>query len=385
MAKRKQPRSKKGSVSVTIRNGMLLLRWRHLNKRPQLSLGLADNPLNQHKARGIAARIEADLLTGHYDPSLEKYQIGNRQQQPSAAPSTVELFEQFTAKKRLEGVSGQAITTKYHALRSNIARYGEDITSPDQARQLVNMLRARQSPLTSNQNLVLLKSFGEWLLKQHHIEENIFKPIRPLKSSHTSVQDRTPFTKEELLLFLETMRIHPTGYQYYDFTIVLFLLGLRPSEAIGLRWCHVNLDRKEVIIRESLSRAADGRSSGRARQRKDTKTGKTRVLPLNERLLMLFAGRKTANAKPDDLIFTTPTGKPIDDRMFRERYWRRICESAGIPYRPPYAARHTFISHGIEYKRWTPHQAASMAGHSSTRMVSEVYGHMMDMPELPDF
>ena len=385
MAKRKQAKNKKGTVSVNVRNGMLRLRWRHLGKQEQLSLGLADTPLNQRLAEGKAAQIKADLLNGEYDATLAKYRVIDQPNSTSAAPSTVELFEQFTAQKRREGVSGQAIATKYNSLRSNIARYGEDIISTEQAYQLVAMLRDRQSSRTANQNLVLLKSFSDWLVNKQHLQQNIFESIKPLKSSNINVQDRTPFTKEELLLFLETMRTHPTGYQYYDFTVVLFSLGLRPSEAIGLRWCHVNLDRQEVVIRESLSRSEDGRSSGGARQRKSTKTGTSRVLPLNDRLLVLFAGRKTATAQPDDLIFTTATGRPIDDRMYCRRYWRRICEEAGIAYRPPYAARHTFVSHGIEYKRWSPHQAASMAGHSSTRMISEVYGHMMDTPELPDF
>lgn len=42
----------------------------------------------------------------------------------------------------------------------------------------------------------------------------------------------------------------------------------------------------------------------------------------------------------------------------------------------------TVISHGIE-QGLTPQQAASIAGHSSTRMVNEVYGHMITKPKLP--
>ena len=385
MARRKQQRSKKGDVSVSARNGMLRLRWRHLGKQEQLSLGLSDTPLHRHLAAGRAAQIKADLVTGEYDPTLAKYQLTAQSDQTNAVPSTVELFERFTEKKRREGVSELAIATKYSALQANIARYGSDITTTDGARQMVNLLRGRQGKITANQNLILLKSFGEWMKEQQYIGENIYRVIRPLKGSHTNTQDRTPFTTEELLLFLETMRIHPVCYKYYDFCVVLFSLGLRPSEAIGLRWRHINLERGEVVICESLGRSADGRSAGSARQRKGTKTGNSRVLPLNDRLRSLFAGRKTASSQADDLVFTSATGKPIDDRMFRQRYWRRICEEAGIPYRPPYAARHTFISHGIEYKRWSPHQAASLAGHSSTRMVSATYGHMIDTPELPDF
>ena len=385
MAKRKQKRSQKGSVNVAARNGILRLRWTYLGKRKELSLGLADNPLHRHLAEGRAAQMKADIVSGEYDETLDRYRLLASEPAQPTAPSTVALFEQFTAKKRRDGVSGQAIATKYNALRSNLARYGRAITTTEDAHNLLALLRGRQSAKTANQNLVLLKSFGRWLVEQQHIKENVFDSVVPLKGSKASIQDRTPFTRDETLLFLETARTHKTGYQYYDFCLVLLSLGLRPSEAIGLRWCHVDLVRKQVTIKESLSRSEDGRSSGRSRQRKGTKTGNARKLPLNERLVQMFAGRKSVIAQPDDLVFTTPTGKPIDDRMFCRRYWRRICEAAGIPYRPPYAARHTFISHGIEYKRWSPQQAASMAGHSSTRMVSEVYGHMMDTPELPDF
>lgn len=384
MAKQKRQRNKKGSVSVDSRAGMLRLRWRYRSTPKQLSLGFADTLPNRYRARGMAAQIEADMVSGNYDTTLNKYRLIAKPQPVTAALPTAELFDQFTEKKRREGTSKLAINTKYKALRSNIARYGADVVTTDDAYKLVAMLRTRQSQKVSNQNLVLLKAFGEWLKQQQHLEQNVFESVASLKHSDINAQDRTPFTQREVALMLETMREHKICYQYYDFTFILFALGLRPSEAIGLRWRHVDLERKQVTISESLGRSDDGRSSGSSRQRKGTKTGNVRLLPLNPRLVALFAGRKSATAQPDDLVFTSATGKPICDRQYRERYWKRICTEAGIPYRPPYTARHTFISHGIEYKRWSPHQAASMAGHSSTRMISEVYGHMMDRPELPD-
>ncbi|PZO55452.1 MAG: hypothetical protein DCF15_10405 [Phormidesmis priestleyi] len=384
MAKQKHRRNKKGSVSVDARAGMLRLRWRYLSAPKQLSLGLADTPLNRHRAQGMAAQIEADMVSGHYDSTLDKYRLIAKPQPVAAALPTAELFDQFTEKKRRDGTSELAINTKYKALRSNIARYGAGVVTADDAHELVAMLRTRQSQKVSNQNLVLLKAFGAWLKKQQYLEQNVFESVASLRCNHVNEQDRTPFTQKEVALMLETMKTHKVCYQYYDFTFILFALGLRPSEAIGLRWRHVDLERKQVTISESLGRADDGRSSGSSRQRKGTKTGNVRLLPLNPRLVALFAGRRSATAQLDDLVFTSATGKPICDRLYRERYWKRVCTEAGIPYRPPYTARHTFISHGIEYKRWSPHQAASMAGHRSTRMISEVYGHMMDRPELPD-
>ncbi|HIK43620.1 MAG TPA: site-specific integrase, partial [Leptolyngbyaceae cyanobacterium M65_K2018_010] len=70
---------------------------------------------------------------------------------------------------------------------------------------------------------------------------------------------------------------------------------------------------------------------------------------------------------------------------FRERVWKRTCERAGIEYRPPYTSRHTLLSHGIEYEGWSLPQAAQIAGHASTRMVAETYGHMINPPKLPEF
>ena len=344
---------------------------------------MSDTPLNRHHAEGTAAQIKADLVTGDYDPTLAKYRSAH-QTAASTLPPTVELFEQFIEKKKQDGVKLTSIATSYRSMQADLTRYGSDLRSPEEALEFINILRSRQAPSSSNRNLQLLKSFGRFLVKQQHLRENIFSSIKPLKLPSTKVQNRTPFTKEEIKRLLETMRTHPACYKYHDFTVVLFSLGLRPSEAIGLRWCHIDLEKRKVTICESMSRISDGVTVSARRQRQGTKTGNIRVLPLNDRLLSLFAGRKTASSQPDDLVFTSATGKPICDRHYREFYWKPACKEAGVTYRPPYAARHTFISHGIEYKNWTPQQAAEMAGHSSTRMVSDVYGHMMDKPELPD-
>ncbi|MGB3299272.1 MAG: tyrosine-type recombinase/integrase [Phormidesmis sp.] len=377
-------RGRRGGVSVTARGGILRLRWSYKGKRQHLSLQIPDTARNRSVAAEKARQIEADLVSGDYDDTLTRYRLAHTVELPAPHLSTVELFELFTDFKRLDGVSGQAINTKYSALRSNIARLGRDILSLNDARQLVQLLRDRQSPLIANQNLFLLKSFGKWLVNENYFATNFFESIRSQKGSAAKKQDRTPFSRQELALFLQTMREHPTAAHYYDFTVVLFSLGLRPSEAIGLRWRDVSLSRQEITIRESLSRSPSGKSSGAARQRKGTKTGNVRVLPLNDRLIHLFTGRWHLEIEPDELIFTGVEGLPIDDHNYRERYWKVVCKDAGIPYRPPYTARHTLLSYGIEYGGWSLKQAAYMAGHKDIKMIAETYGHLMDKPELPD-
>ena len=360
------------------------MRWSQSGKQRQLSLKVPDTARNRSLATIKAVQLEADLLSGDFDASLKRYELTYTEDLPIPHLSTVALFEQFTEFKRIDGVSGQAINTKYSALLSNIHRLGRDVLTTNDARDLVQLLRDRQSPRIANQNLFLLKSFGKWLVSEKHFSTNLFEPIRSQKNSSKKVQDRTPFSREELALFLRTMKTHPTASHYYDFTVVLFSLGLRPSEAIGLRWRCVNLSRRELTISESLSRSSDGKSSGTARERKGTKTGNSRILPLNDRLVELFAARWCLGVEPDDLIFLGVEGQPIDDRNYRERYWKLICRESGIPYRPPYTARHTLITYGLEYEGWTLKQAAYIAGHKDIQMIAETYGHLIDRPELPD-
>ncbi len=104
-----------------------------------------------------------------------------------------------------------------------------------------------------------------------------------------------------------------------------------------------------------------------------------------ESLLVMLKGRAfVIVGSPNDLIFKSPTGKPIDHHNFSQRQWNPLCKAAGVPYRVPYACRHTVISHGIE-QGLTPQQAAYITGHCSTRMVNEGYGQMITKPQLPDW
>ena len=381
MAKKHQ-RNKKGTVAIVLRGNMLNLRWTHGGKRYRLPLGMNDTPVNRYLAQGKASDIQADIAYGRFDATLAKYR--GQSQESSTAVSTVELFKQFMEHQKQEGTSGQSLSSRYKPLLSNLQRFEQSIEDVDTAREFVEVLRSRQSPRIANQNLSLLKSFGRWCVQAGHIVENPFTPLKPIKGGKR-VKTAKPLTIEEVRRFLETIREDQTYAYFHDFCYVLFALGLRPSEAIGLRWKHLDLSRAEVMICESLSRSPDGKSAGYARERKTTKTENSRVLPLSERLVAMFNSRYSPKVKSDDLVFTSKTGKPIDDRNFRERVWKRTCEKAGIEYRSPYIARHTLLSHGIEMEGWSLPQAARIAGHSSTRMVLETYGHMIDRPNLPDF
>ena len=53
---------------------------------------------------------------------------------------------------------------------------------------------------------------------------------------------------------------------------------------------------------------------------------------------------RPAVPRPDDFVFTTPQGQPIDLDRFVEQHWHRALSATGIRPRKLYATRHTFIS-----------------------------------------
>lgn len=373
-------RGKRGGVHIHSRNKMLTIRWTLLGQGYRLALGLPDTPVNRRAARAQAAEIERDIALEQFDLSLSKYKR-REVTCPKPKTSTIELFARFTNCRLKLGTSGQRIGAIYKPLQSNLSRYGSDIDSEKTAREFIDLLRSRQSGRTANQNLSLLQGFGAWCLSEGHWEENWFFGIPRIKQSD-STQNREPFSRKEINLLLQTLKTDPVHYYYYDFAYTLLSLGVRPSECIGLRWKDLDLEKGVAKISETLARRVAGKKS---RQRKATKTKARTVIKLTPKLLALLAGRKQLEAKADDLVFRGKRGGVIDDHFFSQKVWRPLCKKAGVVHRPPYVARHTLISHGIEEMGWSLPQAARVAGHRSTRMVEETYGRAIDLPEMPEF
>ncbi len=377
MAKSKKgKRTPKGRIAIFNRNGMLYLRIPFNGTRKALAVGLCDTPHHRIKAQELATRIEKDIVSDTFDSTLEKYRPKKK------SSNTVNLFEQFIAHRLKSGTSGQTISSKYKPMLSNLIRFGKNITTETLAREFMEFLRSRQSDLIWNQSLALLKSFGAWA----KLDPNPFAPIAPIK---VATYSRKAFTQSERKKILDAFASHHLYSHYYSFVYVLFALGLRPSEAIGLQWKDIDFERRTITISESLSRSPSGKSSGEQRVRKTTKTGNVRKMPMNDGLLSVFLSLKEQHEKRKEeekekgLVFLTKNGRPIDDHVFSQRIWKTVLKGIDIPYRPPYSCRHTFASDAIE-KNLSVFQVSAMLGHTSSEMVIKTYGHMLTTPELPE-
>ncbi len=153
---------------------------------------------------------------------------------------------------------------------------------------------------------------------------------------------------------------------------VLAYAGLRPGEALGLRWHDVR--ERTILVERSV---AFGKL-------KTTKTGKTRTVRLLPPLADTLHGWRavTERSQPTDLVFPSPDGSPWNlDRVnnWRGRIFADAVKAAGLPPTRPYDLRHSYVSLLIA-EGATVVEVAQQAGHSPT-MALNTYAHLLDEHE----
>jgi len=154
---------------------------------------------------------------------------------------------------------------------------------------------------------------------------------------------------------------------------ILSYVGLRPGEALHLRWSDVDGDK--LHVRGSV---ADG-------QEKETKTGVERIARLVGPVRQDLLQEQMRRGRPpgDWLMFPNFEGKVWTDgdyRNFRARAWRQAVEATGLPKETRiYDARHTCASLWIAAGR-NVLQLARQMGHSPTMLLG-TYGHLIDAYE----
>lgn len=172
-------------------------------------------------------------------------------------------------------------------------------------------------------------------------------------------------------------RFRGTHTQYADYVEFLFLSGSRTSEALGLRWEHIDFERKIIYFQEARVLATNGRKTGI--QKKGLKTQKRRIFPMSDRLHKLLSERRDKTVNLNANIFAE-----INHHTFRSGAYAKILEKLGIEYRKPYQTRHTYITILANHSDLKLHQIAKICG-TSTRVIEEHYlGTNIDIAKMPD-
>ncbi len=202
--------------------------------------------------------------------------------------------------------------------------------------------------------MTLLKSIMEEASDRFGFE-NPYKNIKPLKLKRSHVE---PLSLAEVNQIIETVRA-----DYRNYYTVRFYSGMRTGEIDGLKWEHVDFERRIIAVRETLV-------SGQAEY---TKTdGSQRDIPMLGPVYEALKAQSEATRKVSPYVFCNGDGKPLDHNNVTKRVWYPLLRHLGLKKRRPYQTRHTAATLLLAAGE-NPEWVARFLGHSSTEMLFKVY------------
>ncbi|WP_310415039.1 tyrosine-type recombinase/integrase [Chamaesiphon sp. OTE_8_metabat_110] len=335
-------------MHIEKRGNSLLVRFTHDGKPYSFSLPKHNNPVGISNANQKIAQIQKDIAYGNFDNTLLRYKPRTLGKNPTAitAARLFELYADYRAQDRelsrssLDRLKG--IASKLKQLLGD--KPAEKVTE-SVAKDAISRWSEAVSDGTIKERLFDLKACWEWAKGKYHTTEinpwsECLDRARSRGKGGQSRQQNKPFTIAELQAIVTAFKAHPHYYHYTEFVIFLSHTACRFGEAAGLRWKHLGADFSTAWIGESISRGHQNH--------KGTKTGKTRTIQLSPTVISMLGDRRNRlKPNPEDLVFPSPKGLPINDHRFRARAWKTILESCQIEYRSPYKIRHSAISHAL--------------------------------------
>ncbi|HET6408843.1 MAG TPA: site-specific integrase, partial [Chthoniobacteraceae bacterium] len=167
--------------------------------------------------------------------------------------------------------------------------------------------------------------------------------------------------------------------EFYALFALLLTTGMRPGEAIALRWCDIDLASGAV----SITRALSGRSGDyRFEEPKTPKSRRTLPIPLSvtDSLRTLKSARqKAADGVLIDLqlVFVSSNGSLIDLQNLNKRHFKPILKAASLsPEIRLYDLRHScatlLLQAGTHVK-----VVSERLGHASAMLTLDRYSHVV--------
>ena len=198
-------------------------------------------------------------------------------------------------------------------------------------------------------------------------------PAHALKAPASTAEplQRRPLTDAETAAALEVIDTHPDGL----LLAVLYYLGLRRGEALGLQWSDIDFAEHVVRVERDIDFAAGPGAVGNVKSRTSR-----RVVPMPQ-----AAEDRFRAARGIGWVFARPDGQPYHDSDFR-RVWRSLMRAMaeaspeieqedGASVLTPHYLRHNFAS--IAYRAGVPaEQAQKWLGHASIAITMDIYTHL---------
>lgn len=365
--------------SVRSHNGSLFFDFRFRGTRCREYTSLKDTSTNRARMQKVLDKIEQEIATGTFQytaffPASKQAQKFSASSPLIAAPTktATPLFKDFIEIWFAESLPGWR---RSHAatVRSTIAGhltpfFGEqpvgDIQKADVLRFRAEVAQRKGrggnttlSAKTINRMVqVLSQVLGEAADRYSFV--NPAERIKRLKLRRIDIH---PFSLAETRQILETIRP-----DYQPYMAVRFLTGMRTGEIHGLKWRHVDFERRQILVRETIVRG----------EVEYTKTdGSQREIAMSAPVFDALTEQRSRTGAME-YVFCSNTGTPLDNDNFTNRVWYPLIRHLGLQQRRPYQTRHTCATLWLAAGE-NPEWVARQLGHVDTTMLFRTYSRFI--------
>ena len=332
---------------------------------------LKDTPKNRERMQARAVLISEEMERGSFN-YLKWFPSGNKAQQfkPKATAHTIGTYYALWIERKKPPLIRKGLARDYRDhFRLYILPKFEETKLHELTPVLLDAFRSfliheRRLSIKSARNVIdasFRAMFRDARTVDYVPELQGKDPFAVLQWPRLRTGKPDPFSEQErdevLSYFREKVR------HYYPLVYALFFTGMRPSEALALRWGDIDLARRELII--TKSRYLDEESG--------TKTAASeRTITIMKDLAALLATIKPLHVTEQSHVFLNQEGQPINFHTWRAKIWYRALRAKKVRERRPYTMRHTFISLGLT-TNVNPKWLADYCG-TSLAMIEKHYG-----------
>ena len=201
--------------------------------------------------------------------------------------------------------------------------------------------------------------------------------------------DLPKYSKPEMKVFTPAQAARFMEAAIYSPHKTLFSLllssGMRPGEALGLKWGDVDMKKGRVHVQRALSKTSTGwalREPKTPQSRRSIPLPPTVMGDLKEhRAAQVETRLKVAGYADHDLIFSDEKGEYLNPREIYRRHFRPLLRDAGLPDIRLYDLRHTCATLLLAAGE-NPKVVSERLGHASVTLTLDTYSHVL--PDMQD-
>lgn len=279
-----------------------------------------------------------NLLT--VEPSYRRYALHERGHQPTTVKHTLSIVRKLCAFSETYELTG----FNTHTIRSFLQISREE---------------NKWSAKTFRIYRQYLKTFFDWVVSEQWITDN---PVDSISSPRLPINLPRCLNRDEALKFLSSVHHYPWTYELEEprnkAIIAMFLYtGIRLGELLNLRMDHVDLAKREILIRQG-------------------KNEKDRCVTIHEDLLpILVKYCKAAKKQGTPSMWFFPSVRSEKQLTQKNIYaiFRKVSAQSGIKA-TPHMLRHTFGRLSVE-SNINMRVIQRMMGHSNIQ-TTQIYTHV---------